>query len=433
MGAVIGDRELSGFRRGYYELLSQLFLEAPKEPLIEVLGRDLDGRIEAAQNLNPSLAKGWQFIGSCLSEHRGDPAQLSEALAEEHTLVFISPWERVVFRIITSDPTRVASLLAGEVRAIENVPTADLAKVAKNSDLSLYRVVSLRVMYVHLDSARDKSPFVTDKAGRPLEKNPLKDVRVRRAISKAINRQALVERVDQVQTYLGLASRDGLLGLGDERHFARLNVEFRRLERGGHAIDVVRRRVHGPDLPLVVVVVRAGADGVAVISAICAAPALTLGAWGMLDGKRATCYPAFEAKLGPAVGRLAVESRFWPLYEVVDGRYRLTYEPRKPVPVEEWLRPQARFAHLFRPGAEGLLAEIQRRRGRWAERGAPSAASRATSSGTSTWQAPGFSDSASLNALRITSGITAPVSTRVFHLVSGRRWSTMSTRWWDSL
>jgi peptide/nickel transport system substrate-binding protein len=106
-----------------------------------------------------------------------------------------SPWDRAVFRIITSDPTRVASLLAGEVRAIENVPTADLAKVAKNNDLSLYRIVSHRVMYVHIDSARDKSPFVTDKAGRPLDRNPLRDVRVRRAMSKAINRQALVERV----------------------------------------------------------------------------------------------------------------------------------------------------------------------------------------------------------------------------------------------
>ena len=106
-----------------------------------------------------------------------------------------APWDRVNFRVITSDPTRVASLLAGEVRAIENVPTADLAKLSKHSDLNLYRIVSLRVMYVHLDSARDKSPFVTDKAGRPLEKNPLKDVRVRRALSKAINRQAVVERV----------------------------------------------------------------------------------------------------------------------------------------------------------------------------------------------------------------------------------------------
>lgn len=94
---MIGDREISGFRRGYYELLSQLLIEAPKEPLIGALGRDLERRIEAAQNLNPSLAKGWEAIGSYLSEHGGGPAQLCEALAEEHTPLFISPWEPVVF------------------------------------------------------------------------------------------------------------------------------------------------------------------------------------------------------------------------------------------------------------------------------------------------------------------------------------------------
>ena len=104
-------------------------------------------------------------------------------------------WDRVTFRIITSDPTRVASLLAGEVRAIENVPTSDLAKLRTNKDFNIYRTVSVRLMYLHLDTARDKSPFVTDKAGKPLDKNPLRDLRVRRALSKAINRQALVERV----------------------------------------------------------------------------------------------------------------------------------------------------------------------------------------------------------------------------------------------
>jgi peptide/nickel transport system substrate-binding protein len=106
-----------------------------------------------------------------------------------------SPWDRVTFRIITSDPTRVASLLAGEVRAIENVPTTDLAKLSRNKDLALYRTVSVRLMYLHLDTARDKTPFVTDKAGKALDRNPLRDLRVRRAMSKAINRPALVERV----------------------------------------------------------------------------------------------------------------------------------------------------------------------------------------------------------------------------------------------
>jgi peptide/nickel transport system substrate-binding protein len=104
-------------------------------------------------------------------------------------------WDKVVLRVITSDPTRVASLLAGEVSAIENVPTPDLARISKQPDLSVYRIVSHRIMYLHVDSNRDRSPFVTDKAGKPLERNPLKDARVRRAISKAINRQALVERV----------------------------------------------------------------------------------------------------------------------------------------------------------------------------------------------------------------------------------------------
>jgi len=105
------------------------------------------------------------------------------------------PWDKVTFRIITSDPTRVASLLAGEVQAIENVPTNDLARISANKDLRVARTVSVRLMYLHMDTARDKTPFATDKAGKPLEKNPLKDLRVRRALSKAINRQALVERV----------------------------------------------------------------------------------------------------------------------------------------------------------------------------------------------------------------------------------------------
>lgn len=105
------------------------------------------------------------------------------------------PWEKVTFRLITSDPARVAALLAGDVQAIENVPTADLAKLKTNSAVSLFRSISHRVMYLHLDSARERSPFLFDKAGKPLEKNPLKDVRVRRAISKAINRQAIAERV----------------------------------------------------------------------------------------------------------------------------------------------------------------------------------------------------------------------------------------------
>jgi pyruvate ferredoxin oxidoreductase beta subunit len=67
-----------------------------------------------------------------------------------------------------------------------------------------------------------------------------------------------------------------------------------------------------------------------------------------------------EPRIGARISQLAVETRFWPLYEVVDGRYRLTYEPREHVPVIEWLRPQGRFAHLLAPERAADVQEIQR-------------------------------------------------------------------------
>ena len=115
--------------------------------------------------------------------------------------------------MIASDPSRVATLLSGDVRAIENVPTADLAKLGKNPDLTIYRTISHRVMYLHLDTNRDKTPFVTDKSGKPLDKNPLKDLRVRRAISKAINRPAIVERVmEDAAVATGQLMPEGMFG-----------------------------------------------------------------------------------------------------------------------------------------------------------------------------------------------------------------------------
>src|SRR5581483_6775829 len=68
-----------------------------------------------------------------------------------------------------------------------------------------------------------------------------------------------------------------------------------------------------------------------------------------------------EARVSPSIVGGAVESCFWPLYEIDDGRWRLTYEPAEKQPVEPWLREQKRFAHLFQPGAEDVLDEIQRR------------------------------------------------------------------------
>jgi pyruvate ferredoxin oxidoreductase beta subunit len=60
------------------------------------------------------------------------------------------------------------------------------------------------------------------------------------------------------------------------------------------------------------------------------------------------------------VSRLAVQSCFWPLYEVVEGEYKLSYDPGdKKVPVVDWLKGQRRFSHLFNPGNEWMLKKIQ--------------------------------------------------------------------------
>ncbi|MPN04905.1 Pyruvate synthase subunit PorB [bioreactor metagenome] len=57
--------------------------------------------------------------------------------------------------------------------------------------------------------------------------------------------------------------------------------------------------------------------------------------------------------------RLAAETCFWPLYEVEDGTWRVTYIPKNKLPVEDFLRPQGRFRHLFEKGNEHLIEEIQ--------------------------------------------------------------------------
>jgi peptide/nickel transport system substrate-binding protein len=106
-----------------------------------------------------------------------------------------TPWEKVTLRLLPQDASRVAALLSGDVQVIENVPTSDVAQLRKDKRLQVFRTVADRLIYLHMDSDRDVSPFVTDKAGKPMARNPLKDPRVRKAISKAINRQAMVEKV----------------------------------------------------------------------------------------------------------------------------------------------------------------------------------------------------------------------------------------------
>jgi peptide/nickel transport system substrate-binding protein len=111
-------------------------------------------------------------------------------------------WDRVIYRPIPNDAARVAALLSGDVDLIGNVPANEIADLRRNPGFVLSALPSTRCYFWALDQVHDTSPEITDLDGRPMAKNPLKDVRVRRALSMAIDRQALVARVMQGQAIL---------------------------------------------------------------------------------------------------------------------------------------------------------------------------------------------------------------------------------------
>ena len=101
----------------------------------------------------------------------------------------------VTLKFLANPAARSAALLSGAVDAIEQIPPSDIGVFQNRQDLTVFSAVSTRVVYIAMDQGRDDSPFITDKDGKPLGKNPLKDRRVRLALSKLINRPAITERV----------------------------------------------------------------------------------------------------------------------------------------------------------------------------------------------------------------------------------------------
>ncbi|MDO4182562.1 MAG: thiamine pyrophosphate-dependent enzyme [Coriobacteriia bacterium] len=103
----------------------------------------------------------------------------------------------------------------------------------------------------------------------------------------------------------------------------------------------------------------------------------TVGHWKDLVAKAEKAFaadgPAFINVLAPCprgwriksdetlqVARLAVDTKFWPLFEVENGKWTLTpVKEKNAKPLEDFLRPQGRFKHLFAPGSEALLQEMK--------------------------------------------------------------------------
>jgi peptide/nickel transport system substrate-binding protein len=157
-------------------------------------------------------------------------------------------YARVEFRGMAAAATRVAALLSGDVDLIENVPTSGLARVRADQRLRVVETVSNRLIFLHLDSDRERSPFVTDRNGGPIA-NPLRDARVRRALSKAINREVIVARImEGAAIAAGDLGPPGYFGTSPELRPEPFDLDgARRLLAEAGLADGFRLTLHGPN------------------------------------------------------------------------------------------------------------------------------------------------------------------------------------------
>lgn len=105
-------------------------------------------------------------------------------------------WQRVEFRFVTNDSARVAALLAGDLDLVDALP-AELIDRVQSGETRVQSTTGILMMFLQPDIGRAVTPYATGADGQPLPRNPLADLRVRTAMSLAINRTALAERAMQ--------------------------------------------------------------------------------------------------------------------------------------------------------------------------------------------------------------------------------------------
>ncbi len=93
--------------------------------------------------------------------------------------------KEVIYTPIKSDQTRVAALLSGEVDMMTDMPTQDVAKIKGDGKFKVVEGNEVRTIFVGMDQGSDQLK------GSNVQGNPLKDRRVREALSLAIDRHGI--------------------------------------------------------------------------------------------------------------------------------------------------------------------------------------------------------------------------------------------------
>lgn len=157
-------------------------------------------------------------------------------------------WQRVTLRIIPNDSARAAALLAGDVDAVDAVPITQLDALKRRPDLRLFRATSNRVMFLSFDTFRETTPHATQRGGGAMP-NPLRDPRVRAAISRAINRPAIVDRLMEGEAIAaGGLLADGFFGASPRLTPEAFDLDgARRLLREAGLPNGFALTIHGPN------------------------------------------------------------------------------------------------------------------------------------------------------------------------------------------
>jgi peptide/nickel transport system substrate-binding protein len=122
-----------------------------------------------------------------------------------------------IYTPIASAATRIAALLSGEIDMILDTPVQDIPRLERSAGHKLQSGLELRTILLGMDQNRDPPPYLADKAGKPLAKNPFKDRRVRQAFAHAIDVESIVTRV--MRGYAipsGILSIPGLVGYAQD-------------------------------------------------------------------------------------------------------------------------------------------------------------------------------------------------------------------------
>ncbi|MCD1620653.1 ABC transporter substrate-binding protein [Salipiger marinus] len=137
---------------------------------------------EAAIGTGPYKFVSWQPKGDMVLSRNAD--YWGEAPA----------WDNVTRREIPDDAARVAALRSGQVDMINYVPASDVIAMENNSDVELFKADSIYILNI-APSVKDEEPQPIKVNGQEVDGNPLQDLRVRKAMDLAINRDVLVNVV----------------------------------------------------------------------------------------------------------------------------------------------------------------------------------------------------------------------------------------------